>query len=177
MSSLLSLRLSRVVFALAALCVPALGAHGYTMLVACFAVYYVYESMSAPKLISMCVLAVSIELLYGYPVGILSIATLTTAALYAIASRFILMTSWAPQRGWHFGDAVRACAQAFVWYAVFVLSSVAVLVLVYHEGVFTRSLMTIATSSSGVALMTIAVGLTIVRRIDVPFRPRIQFGT
>ncbi len=162
---------------LCALAVPAFGAYGYTVLVACFAVQYVYESMSALKLITMCVLAVGIELLYGYPAGILSIATLATATLYAIASRFILMTPWAPQRGWHLGDAVRACMQACIWYAVFVANSVAVLILVYHDGVFMRSLMTILTTSSGVALATIVVGLIIMRRIDVPFRPRIQFGT
>lgn len=114
----------------------------------------------------------------GLGLGALSLPVVIAIALLTIAGRFIAIAPWPVGERWHPEAAVRAWVAACVSSAfVAMLTGFSTAVLYgYAIGSMMDSVLVRSHFLLGMPII-VALMLGILRRVDVPFRTRIQFGS
>ncbi len=119
----------------------------------------------------------ALELVFGMDVGMLVLPYLIGCLLWYATQRMVPLTPWSSADGWRIADGARSVLVAFALWAIMVMVSVVGEVYLYGNGMVVQR-MTLAFSEVpwwGTVLCGIGI-LALLRRIDVPFRKRIQFG-
>lgn len=170
--------MKRILGICALLGLPLLGPGALLITLALICAFTVYQGLRAGIVYGMLVVLVGIELLYGFDVGVLSLAYLTVVLILTAFRRFITLPAWVSQRGWRLFDGLQAILTAYLLFWMARISGILVGYVVYgYDQPYRRFLLTVHISDAGWALLIIAAALVMFRRIDEPFRRRIIFGT
>lgn len=127
--------------------------------------------------ISLLILAIFVELLGGFGIGARSIPFAVTALITAGAGRFISVGPWAIPDGWHLAPWVRTWCVAVV--AGMIMAMMAGVMVSLFQGYPLKTILMSVIDPPTIFAIGIGAGviLPVLRRIDVPFRTRIQYGT
>lgn len=170
--------MKRMLGIIALLCLPVLGSGALLIVVASVSALTAYQGLRAGIVYGMVAVLVGIELLYGIDIGVLSLSYLTAVLVVTLMRRFIALPAWASQRGWRPLDALQAAVLAYALFWMLQAGSIFVEHFVYGYGQTSQRLLMMAGAADmWWALAVIVVVLVILRRIDEPFRQRINFGT
>ena len=142
------------------------------------AVLIAYDGTNGQTTRYVSLFVVAVELLFGLDIGVLVLPYLIACVLWHGAQRVTPLNPWAQANGWHSVDIARTTASAGLLWSVMMVISVTVEAGIYGHGLFVQriSLAFGATPLWIVVLFGVCI-LMLLRRIDVPLRERIRFGT
>lgn len=170
--------MKRVLGIIACMCVPVLGPGALLVMVASVSALTAYHGLRTRSVYTVVAILVGIELVYGFDVGVLSLAYLTAVMVLVALRRFVALPAWAARRGWRLADVLQATVLAYALFWMIQTGGILIEHFIYGYGqTFQRFLMMARASDMRWALAVIVIALVILRRIDEPFRHAIYFGT
>ena len=120
---------------------------------------------------------VMLELFFALDLGVLSLAYLATAAALSVLGRLVSLTPWTASDGWDVQDYLRTVVVACIGAAMVTTASTLVETL-YGYGILVPRLATHLTAHAvGWLVPLCGLALLVMRRLDMPFKRRIRFGT
>lgn len=146
------------------------------LLVVLAAIVLAYDGPTDAAVYGMLALLVGVELIYGIPLGVLSIAYAAAVACFVLAGRFVSLAAWASLDGWRVGDILRTLICGLILFCIMAVVGVAVGAVFYGSGAFMLRLQMLPLPPP-VWLVAVGIGvLVILRRADEPFRRPVIFG-
>jgi len=139
----------------------------------------VYEGLEQGPVLRFFLLLVLVELIYGLDIGILSLAYLCTAATMVVISQWINISPLMRESGWSPAALIRSLVVGVLLAATMTAFSIIVGIVLYHyQSLHMR--LAVALGHLGIWWMLVAgmaIAVLFLRRIDMPFRRRVVFGT
>jgi hypothetical protein len=126
--------------------------------------------------VPLLVLLVAAELVGGLGIGALSLPFAVTVLVIAGGSTFLMLGPWPIAERWHIGPAVRAWCVAVASGILMAVAAAAVSTFLYGYGIETVAAVIDSMILVRILIVT-AIALMILRRIDMPFRFPVLFGT
>jgi hypothetical protein len=137
-----------------------------------------YDGTDRRTLALVCSFLIIVELAGGIHLGMLSLSFLGTALLLSLAGRVFAVPPWAGADGWHPADMLRAMLVATLLALAMMAGSILIGATVYGLGSpLVRLAVMLTPNTVGTLAAVAAAMLVALRRIDVPFRRAIRFGT
>lgn len=170
--------MNRILGIIALFCVPILGPGALLAISVAACVSAAYTGAHIRVIALFFTVLLSIEIFYGFDVGILSIAYLVAILFLTALRRFIALPAWETQRGWRIVDALRTFILAYALFWIMQASGICLGHVLYgYDQTISRLFLMAGSSEMRWALGGIIVVGILLRRMDEPFRHRILFGT
>jgi hypothetical protein len=162
----------------ALLIAPVVHRDGQLWLIAAAAALAAYYGMTARSVYGATAVLLVTDVLYGGFVGSTSVAFIGAVLAALFVRRYISLPVWANRDGWRVGDVVRTLLLAWFICAGTVLLSVLVGDALYGFGrPWTRIAGIASPAIAFQPLVVSALVCIVVRRVTIPFRRAILFGT
>ncbi|MCC6405101.1 MAG: hypothetical protein IT405_01805 [Candidatus Yanofskybacteria bacterium] len=159
-----------------AILAPLAGPGASWILVVLVATVLAYDGPTDSVVYGTLALLCGVELVYGIPLGVLSLAYAIAVVCVVLVSRFVSLTPWVSQDGWRVGDVVRTFVCALGVFSIMAVGGVGVSVLIYGSGAFILRLRTLPLPPPAWLIGVCVAVLVLLRRADEPFRRRVIFG-
>jgi hypothetical protein len=157
---------------------PFVDPRGSWVLLAVVAALVTYYGFQSNVIYSGFCVLLGVEMLYGFPPAVLSLAYLLVAYACIGMQRFISMVPWSHRDGWALGECLQAIFFAWVFSLSTLVVSVPVGALLYRWGMMGLRVQSLLDPSLAIILLLFSAGVLIaVRRMTIPFRRAILFGS
>ena len=163
--------------ALSSFLAPLFSGEGSLFLIAFVATYTAYRGFSPSIVYRIFFVLLTSEALYGFSVGIFSLAYVLSVAVLYGCTRFITFIPWAYTQGWSMVDMLKTIFVSGILYGGILFWSVPLGALLYGTGLVVLRWESFMHTSVGVLFLVTSVLTSIaLRRTEVPFRRTIHYG-
>jgi hypothetical protein len=167
----------RVLIFLLAVIVPLLFPISVPVLFVVTGALLAYDGPNRTLVPSVTAVLMSMELIGGWDLGMMSLPWCMAVALWIIAGRVMNISPWSQRDGWNVVDVIVTACSAAVIAGIMTIGSVVVAAEIYGFGmVFGRLISVLSLPNIGFIAAVSLATVIVLRRIDVPFRRTIHFG-
>jgi hypothetical protein len=168
----------RVLCGVILMLVPVFRPDGQLWMIAALSTLTVYEGATTRVVYGSTVFLALSEIIYGGDVGVASIGYICAVVLFLMVRRFLSVTAWSTQDGWRLVDAARTLVAGVLFCMSALACSVVAGHLIFGYGLIAERIVSLLTTGYIIPIVWIcAATAVIVRRIAIPFRREILFGT
>ncbi len=161
-----------------ALLAPLVDPRGSFWLLAVVVALVIYHGLRPGVIYAGFFVLFGVELLYGFPPAVLSLAYLLAAYVFTGMQRFISMTPWSQRDDWTLGEGFQATLLSWIFSWSAMLTSVLIGAVLYDSGMIQLRIQSLLDTSFALALFFFsAIVLVAARRMTIPFRRAILFGS